>query len=87
MFFHEVVATIDKTLGNKVIQWSVFEGYEVLLQTYLKYYSDFSYTNEYIRSIDATVVTSIHPMMVNFFMKAYLSKVNLFDAGDVLSLL
>ncbi|GAB1220024.1 hypothetical protein ENUP19_0047G0083 [Entamoeba nuttalli] len=85
MTFREVVSVLEKHTTNKVLQWSTFNGFDVLLETYLKYYNTLDISDPYIHTIDGVIVTSVHPKMINFFMSYEVKRTNFFDPDEVLS--
>ncbi|KAL7720479.1 Uncharacterized protein QTN25_002246 [Entamoeba marina] len=85
MVFHDIVYSVDSHVGNKVLKWKNFQGYDIMLETYIKYYKDYCMSDEYIHAMDGVIVTSDHPAMINFYMRTHLENVNMCDPDAVLT--
>ncbi|ELP87916.1 hypothetical protein EIN_275030 [Entamoeba invadens IP1] len=85
MIFHEIVVYLEKQTINKVIQWTIFHGFDVLLEMYTREYKDLNIADDYVHALDGILVSSVHPKMINFYMETELSRTNMYDEGAVLS--
>ena len=83
MILYEIATSLEKITQHKIVQWTGFEGFDVLLEVYKHYYSKLDYEQEYVHLLDGILVVSTSPQMINFYMNNVLHKTNIFNHEEV----